>query len=157
MMYKKHYQNVLPQVKFQGCASKLLKVTEGFNLFPNFYNGLKQHSVFFFFSITKSSGLPRNIHTHAQKQSELYNSVEQQSENLAYQKPKWCGFQFDWWLQWFKSKEHKTQTWRWQDLISFSALSLLHSEQSDFNYNSFSREFQVFWNACYSCTSLETF
>lgn len=76
MKYEKCYQNILPQIKFHGCVSKLLKVTEGFNLFPNFYNGLKQHSVFFLFSITKSSGLPRNIYTYAQNQSELYNSAE---------------------------------------------------------------------------------
>lgn len=76
MKCKKHYQNILPQIKLHGRVSKLLKVTEGFHLFPNFYNGLKQHSVFFLFSITESSGLPRNIYAYTQNQSELSNSVE---------------------------------------------------------------------------------
>lgn len=78
-------------------------------MFPNFYNGLKQHSVFFLFSITESSGLPRNIHTYAQNQSEFYNSVEQDSKNVQYQKPSDVGFNLTVSFSGLNPKEHKTQ------------------------------------------------
>lgn len=57
------------------------------------------------------------IHIHSTRSIRIV-SLSGTDWKLGIQTPKWQGFQADWWLQWFKSKEHKTQNWRLQHLIS---------------------------------------
>lgn len=67
-------KSLLSQNKFQGRICKPLELSKGLHFFPNFYDGLQQRSIFFLFSITQFSCLPRryNMWIHIKK---LFRSI----------------------------------------------------------------------------------
>lgn len=67
LSHRIHHQYLLSQVEFHWCVVELLKFAQRLYLFPNFYEGLQNRSVFFLLCISEFSCLPRKQNRHFQK------------------------------------------------------------------------------------------